>query len=159
MAPLIDKTVLFRDILKETQVKSDFKPDKSRILQRKEKDPLEVKAHVIIEHTTKLKEFLHENRNAYIDILNREFSAYAMTDIERDRIDAGANNLIRTINGLVEEFKKDLRTKMSKLRGCSRHSEGRRTNREKLINKIGCKYLFTPVFFLFVTIFTHAIEY
>ena len=117
MAPLIDKTVLFRDILKETQVKSDFKPDKSRILQRKEKDPLEVKAHVIIEHTTKLKEFLHENRNAYIDILNREFSAYAMTDLERDRIDAGANNLIRTINGLVEEFKKDLRTKMSKLRG------------------------------------------
>jgi len=117
MAPLIDKTGLFRDILKETQVKKDLKPDKSRILQRKEKDPLEVKAHVIIEHTTKLKEFLHENRNAYIDILNREFSAYAMTDIERDRIDAGANNLIRTINGLVEEFKKDLRCKMTKLRG------------------------------------------
>ena len=118
MAPLIDKTGLFRELLKETQVKNEnFKPDKSRILQRKEKDPLEVKAHVIIEHTTKLKEFLHENRTAYIDILNRDFSAYAMTDIERDRIDAGANNLIRTINALVEEFKKDLRAKMTTLRG------------------------------------------
>ena len=117
MAPLIDKTALFRDILKETQVKHDFKPDKSRILQRKEKDPLEVKAHVIIEHTTQLKEFLQENRTAYIDILNRDFSAHAMTDIERDRIDAGANHLIRTINALVEEFKKDLRMKMTQLRG------------------------------------------
>ena len=97
MAPLIDKTALFRDILKETQGKTELKPDKNRILQRKEKDPLEVKAQVIIEHTTRLKEFLNDNRNSYIDLQNREFSSNAMTDLERDRIDAGANSLIRII--------------------------------------------------------------
>ena len=117
MAPLIDKTALFRDILKETQGKSEVKPDKNRILQRKDKDPLEVKAQVIIEHTTRLKEFLNDNRSSYIDLQNREFSSNAMTDLERDRIDAGANSLIRTINGLVDDFKSDLRKKMTQLRG------------------------------------------
>ena len=64
MAPsFIDKTGLFRDILKEAQNRDDIKPDKNRILnKRKEKDPLEVKAHIIIEHTTQLQYFLAENR-------------------------------------------------------------------------------------------------
>ena len=64
MAPsFIDKTGLFRDILKEAQNRDDIKPDKNRILnKRKEKDPLEVKAHIIIEHTTQLQCFLAENR-------------------------------------------------------------------------------------------------
>ena len=67
MAPqYIDKTGLFRDILKEAQNREDIKPDKNRILnKRKEKDPLEVKAHMIIEHTTQLQCFLAENRGKY----------------------------------------------------------------------------------------------
>ena len=67
MAPkYIDKTGLFRDILKEAQNREDIKPDKNRILnKRKEKDPLEVKAHLIIEHTTQLQCFLAENRGKY----------------------------------------------------------------------------------------------
>ena len=67
MAPqYIDKTGLFRDILREAQNREDIKPDKNRILnKRKEKDPLEVKAHLIIEHTTQLQCFLAENRGKY----------------------------------------------------------------------------------------------
>ena len=120
MAPFIDKTGIFKDILKTTQSREDLdipKPDKNRILQRKDRDPLEVKAHLIIEHTTQLRDFLAENREPYIDVLNKTYSSTAMSDLERDKIDAGANALIRTINGLVYDFKKDLRSKMSKLSG------------------------------------------
>ena len=52
-----------------------------------------------------------------IDVLNRDYSPKAMTDLERDKIDAGANALICTINGLVDDFKKDLKSKVTKLSG------------------------------------------
>jgi len=119
MAPqYIDKTGLFRDILKEAQNREDIKPDKNRILnKRKEKDPLEVKAHLIIEHTTQLQCFLAENRESYIDVLNKTYSSNAMSDFERDKIDAETNSLIKTINRLVDDFKKDLRKRLTKLSG------------------------------------------
>jgi len=119
MAPqYIDKTGLFRDILKEAQNREDIKPDKNRILnKRKEKDPLEVKAHMIIEHTTQLQCFLAENRESYIDVLNKTYSSNAMSDFERDKIDAETNSLIKTINSLVDDFKKDLRKRLTKLSG------------------------------------------
>jgi len=119
MAPqYIDKTGLFRDILKEAQNREDIKPDKNRILnKRKEKDPLEVKAHMIIEHTTQLQCFLAENRESYIDVLNKTYSSNAMSDFERDKIDAETNSLIKTINRLVDDFKKDLRKRLTKLSG------------------------------------------
>lgn len=114
----IDKTGLFRDILKEAQNREDIKPDKNRILnKRKEKDPLEVKAHLIIEHTTQLQCFLAENRESYIDVLNKTYSSNAMSDFERDKIDAETNSLIKTINSLVDDFKKDLRKRLTKLSG------------------------------------------
>lgn len=119
MAPqYIDKTGLFRNILKEAQNREDIKPDKNRILnKRKEKDPLEVKAHLIIEHTTQLQCFLAENRESYIDVLNKTYSSNAMSDFERDKIDADTNSLIKTINSLVDDFKKDLRKRLTKLSG------------------------------------------
>ena len=119
MAPsFIDKTGLFRDILKEAQNRKDIKPDKNRILnKRKEKDPLEIKAQMIIEHTTQLQWFLSQNRDAYIDVLNKTYSSNAMTDFERDKIDADTNALIKTINSLVDDFKKDLRNRLTKLSG------------------------------------------
>lgn len=121
MSPIMDKTGLFRDILKDVQNRGDFDkpgPDKNRILkssQRPQKDPLEIKAHAILEHTSELNSFLSQNRDSYVDVLNREYSSNAMTDLDRDKIDAGANALIRTINGLVGEFKKNLKSRMTKL--------------------------------------------
>ena len=85
MAPqYIDKTGLFRDILKEAQNREDIKPDKNRILnKRKEKDPLEVKAHLIIEHTTQLQCFLAENRGKYF-LYN--YHTYVLTYLVRVRM-------------------------------------------------------------------------
>ena len=53
-------------ILKEAQNREDIKPDKNRILnKRKDKDPLEIKAQMIIEHTTQLQWFLSQNRGKF----------------------------------------------------------------------------------------------
>ena len=40
-----------------------------------------------------------------------------MSDFERDKIDADTNSLIKTINSLVDDFKKDLRKRLTKLSG------------------------------------------
>ena len=40
-----------------------------------------------------------------------------MSDFERDKIDADTNALIKTINSLVDDFKKDLRNRLTKLSG------------------------------------------
>ena len=76
MAPsFIDKTGLFRDILKEAQNREDIKLDKNRILnKRKEKDPLEIKAQMIIEHTTQLQWFLSQNRGKFFIFGSNIFS-------------------------------------------------------------------------------------
>ena len=55
--------------------------------------------------------------DSYIDVLNKTYSSNAMTDFERDKIDADTNALIKTINSLVDDFKKDLRNRLTKLSG------------------------------------------
>ena len=40
-----------------------------------------------------------------------------MSDFERDKIDADTNSLIKTINSLVDDFKKNLRKRLTKLSG------------------------------------------
>ena len=109
-------------------------PDKNRILpktKRKKsknipKDPFETKARVIIQNITKLREFLAENRSAYIDVLNITGSTGAddntnfydsvasngLSDLDRDKIDEGANVIIRNINKLITKFKSDLKEKL-----------------------------------------------
>lgn len=49
--------------------------------------------------------------------MNKTYSSCAMSDFERDKIDADTNALIKIINGLVDNFKKDLRNKLTKLSG------------------------------------------
>ena len=111
-------------------------PDKNRILpkaKRKKskippKDPLEIRANEIVQNITRLREFLAENRSAYIDVLNITGSTVAndelsdlcsstantngFTDLDRDKIDAGANNFIRKTNQLITKFKAELKEKL-----------------------------------------------
>ncbi len=91
-------------------------PDKNRILptskKRKHDDSFESRGRIIVENVTRLKEFLGENRNAYLDVMNNECLADAITDIDRDKIDAGAQNFVKTINALLSKFKSDLKEKI-----------------------------------------------
>ena len=112
-------------------------PDKNRILpkaRRKKskspKDSFEVRAKDVVENITRLREFLAENRIAYIDVLNvsgnvagqggmsNDFcnsdstSGSVFTDLDRDRVDAETNAFIRKTNQLITKFKADLKEKL-----------------------------------------------
>lgn len=116
----MDVTGVFKRIVHELEVRPDPEgnsngggPDKNRILKpatRTVKDSFEVKAISIVDNISRLREFLAGNRDAYVDVvLNRDHSISGLSDLERDRIDAGANNFIRTINHLISTFKAELR--------------------------------------------------
>lgn len=110
----MEVTSLFRQIVHdlETRITNPEPPDKTRILRtsKSNKDLFEKKARAIVDNISRLRSFLASNRDAYVDVtLNRDHSITGLSDLERDRIDAGANNFIRTINQLVATFKKELR--------------------------------------------------
>ena len=108
-------------------------PDKNRIMPKSKrknsskipKDQFEAKAKIIVQNITKLREFLAENRSAYIDVLNitgttgmddnleycNSVSSNGLSDLDRDKIDEGANVIIRNINKLITKFKCDLKEK------------------------------------------------
>ena len=116
---MMNRTGSFREAVTAVQkrfpkVENDEKPeeledflvgsDKNRILpsssstsakkRKRRKDGYEERGKVIVENMTRLKEFLAENRDAYLDVMNNECHADAITDIDRDRIDAGAQSFV-----------------------------------------------------------------
>ena len=49
-----------------------------------------MKAIAIVDNISRLRDFLAGNRDAYVDVvLNRDHSISGLSDLERDRIDAG----------------------------------------------------------------------
>jgi hypothetical protein len=49
-----------------------------------------VKAIAIVDNIARLRDFLAGNRDAYVDVvLSRDHSISGLSDLERDRIDAG----------------------------------------------------------------------
>jgi len=86
---------------------------------KRDVDKFEYSGRSIIENISRLSRFLAENRSAYVDVLNNEWNPDPITDIDRDSIDEGANNFIRTANHLISVFKDDLKkeeTSMSRQR-------------------------------------------
>ena len=81
----------------------------------KKVDDFEKKGKSIVENVTRLKQFLAENRNAYVDVLNNECLPDPITDLDRDSIDAGAHNFIRTSNKLISGFKSELKSQLEHL--------------------------------------------
>lgn len=67
-----------------------------------------VKAHAVVMQITKLREFLLENRKAYLNFSNYLSAAPHMTDAERDEIDLGAQRIMSTCSQLVKELKREV---------------------------------------------------
>ncbi|KYQ54405.1 Syntaxin-18 [Trachymyrmex zeteki] len=67
-----------------------------------------VKAHVVIVQISKLREFLLENRKAYLNFSNYLSTAPHMTDVERDEIDLGAQRIMSTCSQLVKDLKREI---------------------------------------------------
>ena len=57
-----------------------------------------MKAIAIVDNISRLRDFLAGNRDAYVDVvLNRDHSISGLSDLERDRIDAGMIQIAYTL--------------------------------------------------------------
>lgn len=104
-------TELFRSCVKTIHTRNKALgvagKDKNRILASKRgKNEFIFQAKEITTQITKLRDFLLENRNAYIHFGGHIADSVLMTDAERDIIDATAQRIINTCINLLSNFKK-----------------------------------------------------
>jgi len=67
-----------------------------------------VKTHTVVVQISKLREFLLENRKAYLNFSNYLSAAPHMTDAERDEIDLGAQRIMSICSQLVKDLKREI---------------------------------------------------
>ncbi|KYM98985.1 PREDICTED: syntaxin-18 [Cyphomyrmex costatus] len=67
-----------------------------------------MKVHVVVVQISKLREFLLENRKAYLNFSNYLSTTSHMSDAERDEIDLGAQRIISTCSQLVKDLKREI---------------------------------------------------
>uniref|UniRef100_A0A1B6CVB8 Syntaxin-18 n=1 Tax=Clastoptera arizonana TaxID=38151 RepID=A0A1B6CVB8_9HEMI len=65
------------------------------------------KAKDIVTQITRLKDFLLEHRSAYLNFSSNRLDLPEMSDIERDKIDSGAQRIMKTCSHLLLEFKRE----------------------------------------------------
>ncbi|KAM0728232.1 Syntaxin-18 [Formica fusca] len=69
-----------------------------------------VKVHAVVVQISKLRQFLLENRKAYLNFSSYLSTAPRMTDAERDEIDVGGQRIMSTCSQLVKDLKREIAT-------------------------------------------------
>lgn len=110
----MDITPLFKACVKTVRTRNKAfgvqnDSDKNRILRNKTKNVFMSKAKDMTSQITRLRDFLLDNRNAYLNFSNFLRTGKHMTDAERDQIDNGAQRIINSCSHAIQEFKKDTR--------------------------------------------------
>ena len=67
-----------------------------------------VKAQGVVAQISKLREFLIENRKAYLNFSNYLPNVPSMTDVDRDQIDVGAQKIMSTCSQLIKELRREI---------------------------------------------------
>ncbi|XP_022191453.1 syntaxin-18 [Nilaparvata lugens] len=111
----MDITTLFKACVKTVRMRNkafgtDLYPandsfDKNRILRNTNNEFL-VRAKDVLGQISRLQEFLKEHRKAYLNFGGHLSDLPSMTDIERDKIDTGAQRIMKTCSNLILDFKR-----------------------------------------------------
>lgn len=67
-----------------------------------------IKAQAVVAQISKLREFLLENRKAYLNFSNYLPNVPSMTDVDRDQIDVGAQKIMSTCSQLIKELRREI---------------------------------------------------
>ncbi|XP_012256976.2 syntaxin-18 [Athalia rosae] len=97
------KTVRLRN--KAVGIPSDVK---SPLKKPQKSSPFFAKARDVVTQITKLRDFLLENRKAYLNFANHLASQSQMSEAERDQIDSGAQKIMTTCSHLIKDLERDL---------------------------------------------------
>lgn len=85
----------------DTNSKSTFK-------MRRKQSPFVIKSQAVVTQIAKLREFLLENRPAYLNFSNHLSNKTHMTDNDRDHIDAGAQQIMTKCSQLIKELRREI---------------------------------------------------
>ena len=108
----MDVSTLFRASVKSITLRNkalgDQTDSKPSFKMRRKQSPFLTKAQAVVSHITKLREFLLENRPAYLNFSNHLSSKAHMTDDDRDQIDVGAQQIMTKCSQLLKELKREV---------------------------------------------------
>ncbi|KAK1124868.1 hypothetical protein K0M31_006221 [Melipona bicolor] len=76
--------------------------------RRKSKSAFFIQAQGVVAQISKLREFLLENRKAYLNFSNYLSNVPSMTDADRDKIDIGAQKIMSTCSQLIKELRREI---------------------------------------------------
>ncbi|XP_017890610.1 syntaxin-18 [Ceratina calcarata] len=80
-----------------------------KILKKsKSKSAFFVKAQGVVAQISKLREFLLDNRKAYLNFSNYLSNVPSMSDADRDEIDIGAQKIMSTCSQLIKELRREI---------------------------------------------------
>ncbi|XP_046678206.1 syntaxin-18-like [Homalodisca vitripennis] len=111
----MDITLLFKACVKTIRTRNKAlgvnvpELDKHRILNNHKSKHSEFtcKAKEVLNQITKLRDFLLEHRKAYLNFSHHLSTLPQINDYERDKIDNGAQRIIKTCSHHILEFKRD----------------------------------------------------
>ncbi|XP_051175820.1 syntaxin-18 [Leptopilina boulardi] len=108
----MDVSTLFRtcvQIVHQTNkiIDNDINLKSSYKIRRKQ-SPFIIKSQAVVTQIAKLREFLLENRPAYLNFSNHLSNKTHMTDNDRDEIDAGAQQIMTKCSQLIKELRREI---------------------------------------------------
>ncbi|XP_031849249.1 syntaxin 18 isoform X1 [Nomia melanderi] len=80
----------------------------SNVKKTRNKSSFFVKVQAVVVQISKLRQFLLENRKAYLNFSNYLSYLPSMTDADRDEIDIGAQKIMTTCAQLIKELKREV---------------------------------------------------
>lgn len=107
----MDVSGLFRASVKTVSLRNKAlgATNNVKILKKsRSKSAFFVKAQGVVAQISKLREFLLENRKAYLNFSNYLSNVPSMSDTDRDEIDIGAQKIMSTCSHLIKELRREV---------------------------------------------------
>ncbi|XP_063215649.1 syntaxin-18 [Bacillus rossius redtenbacheri] len=109
----MDITTLFRACVKTIRTRNkafglNGEVEKTRLFKSHTKrTEFMLKAKEVLGQITRLRDFIFEHRKAYLNFASHLSDVPQMSDVERDKIDSGAQRIMNTCSHLIKVFKKE----------------------------------------------------
>ncbi|CAK9815079.1 Stx18 [Anthophora plagiata] len=107
----MDISALFKASVKTVSLRNKELGDVSIICSSKKaksRSAFFIKAQGVVAQISKLREFLLENRKAYLNFSNYLSNVPSMTDADRDEIDIGAQKIMSTCSQLIKDLRREV---------------------------------------------------
>lgn len=103
----MDVTVLFKACVKtvRTRNKALGERDRKTEILRKSRDPNLTKAKDILKQITTLRDFLNDNRKAYINVISHFSNTANISEFDREEIDSNAQGHMSICSTLLQELR------------------------------------------------------